>query len=72
MLGHLGFWHLALPVVACGLECENNDNDNNVTASIIIRHTVAENKAPHFPPSLPLEHHHVRQMFIGNCFNGMP
>ena len=26
LLGPLGFWHLALPVGVCSLECDNNDN----------------------------------------------
>ena len=28
LLGPLGFWHLALPVGVCSLECNNNNNDN--------------------------------------------
>ena len=29
MLGPLGFWHLALPVGICSLECNSNNNDDN-------------------------------------------
>ena len=29
LLGPLGFWHLALPVGVCSLECNNNNNNNN-------------------------------------------
>ena len=28
LLGPLGFWHLALPVGVCSLECNNNNNNN--------------------------------------------
>ena len=28
-LGPSGFWHLALPVGVCSLECNNNDNNNH-------------------------------------------
>ena len=29
LLGPSGFWHLALPVGVCSLECNNNNNNNN-------------------------------------------
>ena len=34
LLGPSGFWHLALPVGVCSLECNNNNNNNNNNVSI--------------------------------------
>ena len=30
LLGPLGFWHLALPVGVCSLECNNNNNNKYI------------------------------------------
>ena len=47
LLGPLGFWHLALPVGVCSLECNNNNNNNDrnrepIERSLLTRYRAGE------------------------------
>ena len=37
LVGPLGFWHLALSVGVCSLECNNSNNNNVLVSSVYIR-----------------------------------